>query len=263
MAIAFRSASPTPNTTAADPLGAPALPTGAASGDMILLLIWYKYDTTTIASTPTNWTKPSNSETTGGAGAANTDSGVGRIALYTREYDGVWSMPTLDLSGVPNAPCAHAAAYSKSAGETWDAVVCGTASDTTGSTTIFDPPASSTTIELATGDVLGEWIGINGDAGTPTVPGSLTVAGVTLGTLTNRINFDITTGQDAAVELSDAPYSSGTASAGPNCSVDYTGAVNANMAGAVTFFRLRVTAAPVSLPNFLRPDRALVMRGRR
>lgn len=236
MAIGFRGISASPSTGTADPAAATSLPASATSGDLVVMLVLVKASTITI-NTPADWTSPSNSNTTGGAGTG-IDGGTVRIAVFTREYDGVWSMPTVDLSAAPNMSMVHAIAYSKAASETWDPVLCASASDTTGSTTTFDPAASGTTLELASGDWLGAFAGINGDAGTPTVPGTLTATGVTFGTIANRVNQTSTQGQDARQIAYDAPYSSGTASAGPDTSIAYSSA-NANMCGGVVYYRLR------------------------
>lgn len=237
MAIGFRGISASPSTGTADPAAATSLPASTAAGDLVVMLVLVKASTITI-NTPADWSAPSNSNTTGGAGTG-IDGGTVRIAVFTREYDGVWSMPSVDLSAAPNMSMVHAISYSKAASENWDPVVCASASDTTGSTTSFDPAASGTTIALASGDWLGAYAGINGDAGTPTVPGTLSATGITFGTIANRVNQTSTQGQDARQIAYDAPYSSGTASAGPDTSIAYSSA-NANMCGGVAYYRLRV-----------------------
>lgn len=238
MAIGFRGIAATPSTGTADPAAAASLPASTASGDLVVMVVQVKASSITI-NTPTNWDSPSNNSATGGTGSG-IDAGTVNMAVFTREYDGVWSMPTVDLSAAPNQSQVHAISYSKGAGEHWEPVLCANASDTTGSTTLFDPAASGTTISLGTGDWLGAAVAINGDLGTPTVPGTLTATGITFGTINNRFNQASTQGQDSRIIAYDAPYSSGTASAGPDTQISYSGA-GASMCGAVVYFRLRVT----------------------
>ena len=237
MAIGFRGISASPSTGTADPAAATSLPASTSTGDLVVMLVLVKADTITI-NTPSNWSAPTNSNINGGTGSG-IDAGTVRIAVFTREYDGVWTMPTVDLSAAPNMSMVHAISYSKAATENWDPTLCASASDTTGSTTSFDPAASGTTIALASGDWLGAYAGINGDAGTPTVPGTLSATGITFGTIANRVNQTSTQGQDARQIAYDAPYSSGSASAGPDTSIAYSSA-NASMCGGVVYYRLRV-----------------------
>jgi hypothetical protein len=241
MAIGFRAAGTVGNSTS-DPATSPGMPAGLAAGDLMILLVSSKAATPPTLTTPSGWTAPSNNTTTGGAGAAGVDTGPNRITLCYREWQSGDAAPTIDLSAAGSPTQAVILAFTKSAGETWDAPICAVASDTSGSTTSYDPAASGTTIALASGDWLGVADAINGDAGTPTVPGTLTATGITFGTVVNRLNDGTNSGNDGRLIVDTAPYSSGTASAGPDRSVAYSGA-NASMAGCSVFWRLRVTAS--------------------
>jgi hypothetical protein len=255
VAIAFRGVS-TANITAADPLAAVGLPASTASGDMVLLLLGYKYgDATTIAAQPTSWQDPTENEVQGGTGAAGIDAGITRTALWAREYDGVWTMPTVDLSGVPNSPTLTAISYSKGAGEVWDPVVCVSAVDTTAAAAAYDPAISGSSLALAPADMLAALDVVNGDVGTQTLPGTLTVAGITFGTGVNRINQTTPTGQDSRLMLTEFPVSSGTATAGVDRAVTFTSG-GAGLAGGSVFARLRVTTPPAAvLPSLVMAPR--------
>jgi hypothetical protein len=224
---------------------------------MVALLLWYKYSTVSIVSTPSGWTSPASNETAGGAGGAGVDTGVGRAKVFFRQYDGVWAMPTIDLSAAPNVSLCGAISYTKDSNEVWAAMVCANAADTTGSTTAYDSGVAAADLNIDNGDWLCALTGINGDAGTV---GTVTLdeAGATLGTLQARWNAGTATGQDARSLCHDRPVTAGPSSAGPRMQIAYT-AANASMAGASIFWRLRVNPdSPAARSAFVAPSRAAV-----
>ena len=240
-----------PSTTGgqADPAAAISLPSGTVSGDMVGLFFWMKYSGTTLTA-PTNWQDPTDNETTGGAGASGVDSGVGRLVAFFREYDGAWSMPTIDLSATPNVTLMGAISYSKDSAAAWQPVVTASASDTSASTTVFDPPASSTVLNLDGGDIIGAVVGQNTDAGSgmPTSP-TLTAAGATILTPRVKINVSTITGQDSRILTYESKVSHGETTAGPDTTFSYTGGA-ANQAGAVVFYRLRAVHPDNAVRSF-------------
>jgi len=247
VAIGFRAQTQIASGGATDPTSAPALPTGTQSGDMVVYGVIVKYASTTIATNPpTSWTDPTNNEANNtGLTDSGNDAGNIRVALFFREYDGVWTMPTIDLSGTPNCTMVGAISYSKGAGETWATPVCATAVDNTAASTGVDPAASGTTLDFATGDLLYAFCGVNGDAGTPTVPMTVAVTGVTFGAATTRWNATTSSGTDLRGHSIERAYTSGTASAGPDGVFTLTTGA-ASGAGVMVFARLRVTTAAVT-----------------
>lgn len=256
MAIAFRSGG-TATSGTVDPTAAGAAPAGQVAGDMLIYVIGTRGATPPTCTTPTGWTAPANNTGTGGAGAEAADTGLARVTLFYRVATANGeTIPAVDLSAAPNPSLSKVLCYSKLTQEVWDPVVCGTGSDTTGSTTAYDPAASVTIIALAAGDWLGYADFINGDAGTPTLPGTLTATGVTFGAVVSRFNEPTLTGNDARMMLGDVPYSSGTATGGPNRAVTFASA-NASMCGVSVFFRLRITTPPqlrahLAMPHIIR-----------
>jgi len=248
--IAFRALTQIASGGATDPTSAPALPTGTQVGDMVVYGVIVKYAATTIATNPpTGWQDPANNEANNtGLTDSGNDAGNIRAALFFREYDGVWTMPTIDLSGLPNITMVGAASYSKGADETWDTPVCATAVDDTIGSTGIDPPASGTTIDFVTGDWFGAFAAVNGDVGTPTVPMTATVSGVTFGAATTRWNGTTSGGTDLRGHSIDQTYTSGTASAGPDGGFTLTTG-GANGAGVMVFFRLRLVADSSGWPT--------------
>lgn len=244
MAIAFRGVTALASGGATDPTSAPALPAGTANGDMVVYGVIVKYAATTIATNPpTGWQDPANNEdANSGLTDSGNDAGNIRVALFFREKDASWStLPGIDLSGVPNATMVGAISYSKGAGEVWDTPVCATAVDNTVASTGVDPAASGTTISFASGDMFGAFCGVNGDAGTPTVPMTVTVAGVTFGAATTRWNATTSSGTDLRGHSIDRTYTSGTASAGPDGVFTLTTGA-ATGAGVMVFFNLSLAS---------------------
>jgi len=130
--------------------------------------------------------------------------------------------------------------------------VCANAVDNTIGAVSVDPPASSTTISFAAGDIFGSFCAQNGDVGTFTSH-TATVAGVTFGAQTTRLAAATSSGTDLRGHSIEKDYSSGTASAGPDGAMALSG-LGANTAGVFVFYRLRLAAAGVSknyTPGFI------------
>lgn len=253
MAIAFRASTQIASGGATDPMSAPALPaTGGttADGDMVLLFVIVKYASTTI-TTPTDWTLLNNgSFANSGLTDSGNDSGNIRGAIFWRIKDSSWStMPAVDLSGTPNCTMRGAISYSKASDETWDTPEGAFAADNTADATgtAVDPAAASTTLDFGSGDLFGSFACQNGDAGTFSVH-TFTVAGVTFGTSASRLGGTTSSGTDLRGHQQEKFYSSGTASAGPDGSMSFSPAANANLAGGFVFYRLRVTAGSTGSP---------------
>lgn len=250
MAIAHRSFTTVAGTAGADPMPAIALPPGTVATDMVCMFLSWKHTGVTVAAQPTSWQDPANNEVTGGPATTGADIGSIIIDAWFREYDGVWTMPAIDMSAIPNTAILHAATYSKASNEIWDPVICANAADTTADATglTVDPPVSGTTIALAAGDMLGNVWGVNTDGGSsPSVP-TVTVSGVTLTGGAKRIDQATTAGNDMRMISGDHMYSSGTAAAGPDGVLTYTVSGGTGIAGGVIYFRLRVTQAPDLTP---------------
>lgn len=246
MVIAHRSNSSPLVTVGSDPMTAVGLPAGTQSGDMVCMYLAWKHSTVTVAAQPTSWQDPANNDVTGGPATTGLDIGSVTTDVWFRQYDGVWTMPTIDMSAVPDTAVFGATAYSKASNEIWDPVICASAADTTADATglSVDPAVSGTTIALGAGDLLGHVWGINTDGGSsPSVP-TVTVSGVTLTGGAKRVDQATTAGNDMRLITGDHAYSSGTAAAGPDGVLTYTVSGGTGIAGGVIYFRLRVTLAP-------------------
>ena len=252
MAISWRANTALASGGATDPLSAPALPTGTANGDMVVLFVIVKYASTTI-NTPTDWQDVANNEAANsGLTDSGNDAGNIRAAIYFREKTAAWSaMPAVDLSGTPNATMRGVISYQKGASDVWATPVCANAVDNTIGATGIDPPASGTTISFSAGDWFGSFAAINGDVGTVGTH-TATVAGVTFGTENARLNGTTSSGTDLRGTSYDKSYTSGTASAGPDGAQAITTG-GANGAGVMVFYKLGLIAGvPRSIcPGFI------------
>lgn len=238
MAIGIRS-TPALSASTTDPATSPAIPSGTVAGDLMVLLVGSKAATPPTCATPSGWTAPADGTQTGGTGTAGaTTGGPVRATLFWRIFQAGDTEPIIDLSAAGSPTLARILTFTKAAGDVWQAPLCANAADTTGSTTDYTPPTASQTIALAANDWLGVFDMLNDDVGTFTPPGTLTVSGVTLGTVVNRFSTASVAGNDGWVIAETAPYVSGTASAGPVRAVTGSGFI-ANFSGVSIFFRIR------------------------
>jgi hypothetical protein len=243
MAISLRAVTAIASGGATDPMSAPALPTGTATGDMVLLFVYVKFGNTITINTPTDWTLLSNSEiANSGLTNGSNDEGNVRAAIFWRIKDAGWStMPAVDLSGLPDCTMRGVISYQKGASEVWKTPEGASAADNAVSATGVDPAASGTTLSFASGDWFGSFGCLNGNLGTLGTH-TATVAGVTFGASNTRLNGSTTSGTDALAHVIDMTYSSGTASAGPDGNLPVTGG-DTNGAGVMAFYKIGVTAA--------------------
>jgi hypothetical protein len=209
---------------------------------MLVLRVGTKAATPPTVTIPAGWFAPANNTITGGAGTAGADAGPVRATVLYRVAEAGMTAPSVALSAAASPGSAQIDAYSKAANETWAPLLCAAAADTTGSTTLYDPPAAAANMLVTAGDWAGIFDFINGDLGTATLPGTTTIAGATVGTAISRTNASIITGNQGRSCLSDAPITAGPSTAGPDRSITFSGA-GASMSGATVFFRLRVDTA--------------------
>jgi hypothetical protein len=254
MAIAWRANTAIASGGGTDPLSVPAVPTGTATGDMVLLFVIVKYGSGTngrTINTPTDWTLLNNGEAANsGLTNSGNDAGNIRAAIFWREKTAGWSaMPAVDLSGLPNSTMRGVISYSKGGSDVWATPEGANAVDNTTSSTGIDPAASGTTLSFASGDWFGSFGAINGNAG---VLGThtATVSGVTFGASNTRLNGTTSAGTDLRGHSIDMTYSSGTASAGPDGAVPLT-AGSANGAGVMIFYKLGLVAAAAPRSRFM------------
>jgi hypothetical protein len=92
MAIGFRAITQAASggTSGTSTISAPALPAGTASGDMVVLVVGFKYGDAITMTAPTDWTVVSDNEAANsGLTNSGNDAGNVRGAVFFRQYDGV------------------------------------------------------------------------------------------------------------------------------------------------------------------------------
>lgn len=227
----------------------PNLPASAASGDRVFVGV--------VAvgpiQTPTDWTAVLASTSLGGGTGANT-TGPREMAVFYRDYDGVWTMPSITsdpvfavAGGIEFAPIA----FSAGAGEVFNTPTVGSGSDTTSGTGYSITTGSFTD---PTGGIA--WLMF----GWPISPGtlsslSLSASGATFAGNTSRHGVNgQTTGRDVFLATWTYPVTVG-ATAAHTAAV--TGTV-ANTAGAVVVSQTVSAAPPPLRPNVVVSNPAAV-----
>jgi hypothetical protein len=177
--------------TAAVVMPAPALPTGTASGDRVYICT----SSVGAPAAPSGWTELFNGQLGGGSMGAST--GLRYCGIFYRDYDGVWSMPTVTAASVAaNTIAGGAASFAKGAGEVWDTPTVTSGSDTSSNTSVSI--TSSTSQLVPTNGAL--WSVLVAPATIGTTTGiTISSAGATLGgTVTLSPGAMVnTTGNDA------------------------------------------------------------------
>lgn len=235
MAIAYKSQSAVTNGSVTV---APVLPTGTASGDLVVVFVTTKPDTATIV-VPANWTL--QVDVAGGGGSTGNGSGPTRGAWLSREYDGVWSMPSISITN-GNSSAAIAISYSKSSGNNWaygaSSAVYGVAGTVT---------AVSAVMGANPGITAGDFVlfGATSMDEAPTWSAqSYTATGISAaGTMTERSDvIETTIGSDVGGMVAQFANPTGTSSAAPT----FTATTSVATRGTIALLRLREVAGNIT-----------------
>lgn len=227
MALTFVAASaPVFGTTTTNPTAQPTLPTGTASGDRVYIICGSKPSGTAITGT-TGWTSLS-------AGALGSTT----VTVLARTYDGVWTMPTLQVVGSTTTGAIGAAAltYRPDSGFQVVSEAVTTGADTTSGTGYSTTGAAN--LNLASGDAVMALVGatVNATATSPT----LTATGATIANLTEQADAGTANGADVSVKAHTADVTAGTSSAAPVHALTLSAAGT----GGTVFVRVRQSALP-------------------
>lgn len=244
MTIAFGSAGTVPTGTGTGTgttSVTPALPASLADGDLVLIFVGDKPDTST-PTTPSGWTLVAT--VAGGGGTAGADAGPSRISCFSRVKDASWStMPSVSITSA-NGSYAFAVRYTKAAANSWD-IASTTGVDTTNATSYSIAGGSNP------GITAGDMLVAAGQIATDTTTWAtqtLTATGATIGTRTERGEPVTSQGNDVGGCVWDAACTAGTATAAP-----VAGATLSSNNGAVgpgIIVRLReVASGPTDYPR--------------
>jgi cytochrome c-type biogenesis protein CcmE len=215
------------------------LPTGTASGDIVYLTAVTKPATATIA-TPTGWTLVNTQSL--GTGTEGAGTGPVRISVFSRVYDGAWTMPAVSNGGTAPTNVVSATSFRPGAGEAFVAETTTQGSDTSLGTGFSVTGAAN--LSVTTGDMILAVTGITGNT-TATTP-TLTATGATLGSLTEQADAGNANGNRAAIKVHTAVVTAGTSTAAPVHGMTLA----LTSTGGVVFVRVRTAVATPKIETF-------------
>jgi len=216
----------------------PALPGTLANGDIVLIYVGNKPDTST-PTTPANWNLAGT--IAGGTGSQGIDTGPVRTTVFWRIKDASWStMPAISITSNSSA-VAQAFVYRNASG-LWDIAASGGADTTTGT-------AWSVTTAADPGFAAGDWAFVASTlptdvgAGAQFASESISATGISVwGTMTERAEQNTSSGNDLGGFVFDRPVTTGTSSAAPVVTATASGTTT-NVAGTSLVVRLREVTA--------------------
>lgn len=210
----------------------PAYPSGFATGDLLVLHVTNKPETA-VPTTPAGWTLEESRS--GGSGSAGADSGDVLVSVYTKTADGTES-GTLSVT-ITGANSARAKMYAYTSSNT-SALWLTDSADGVDSTAGTGWSVSTGAISVQPDDLVLAFSGINTDLGNATTE-ALAMSGVTFGTMVERDDASISTGNDLSMVASEHPVTAGTVSAAATFTMTWTASGANYPAGATVLLRLR------------------------
>lgn len=220
-----------------------AIPSGVASGDMLLMAICSKYPPTAPA-TPTGWTLDGSAQFSGGAGSSGVDSGQVTATIFWRVATGAEGASISVTVPSGNVATGRIIAYRADSGSTWTLGFAYGSDGTTGTdwSVQFTPDPG-----IVENDVIVTASAVNGNVGL-FHSHSFTASGCTFGARTERMDNGTTVGDDALMFIVEAPCTIGP-SGGVLTHAATAAASSGNFpAGAAIMVRLREVPAAPSTP---------------
>jgi hypothetical protein len=217
----------------------PAMPTGWAAGDLLVLTLASKYEDASLGTDPTGWTS-FGAVSIGVGRAQGNDNGGMRMRAFWRIAQTGDTGPA--LAPTPNnASAAHITAYRVAAGKTFGIQGVLVADDTAGSAFSL---AAGSTLGLAAGDILHADLVLNGDAPTFGATSTVAATGATFGAQsTNVADAALTAGTDMRGRSSRWAVSTGPASGNLTLANTLAGTVT-NAVGGGLLLRIREVDPP-------------------
>lgn len=219
-----------------------AYPTGIQAGDILILAIGNRPNTSTPA-TPSGWTDASDYTQTGGAGSEGAGTGVVRCTVFYKVADGTES-GNLSLSIASGTSCAAAMwRVTKTTGKDW-AVALANGSDNSAGTSFSVAMGSDPGVTA--GDLV--YVATVSSEDTASFASqALTQSGVTYGSMSERLDQAVSTGNDLRLVVSEHAVSSGTSVAAATFTATASGTNSGNVAGTSIMIRLRQVDQPIQL----------------
>jgi hypothetical protein len=177
-----------------------------------------------------------------GSGTAASGSGLRRMAVYYRDYDGVWSMPAVTETSVANnSNWVGAIAITRTSGSyTWNTpTISGVGGAFNTATTAYtDTSAASFTTHTNGFLISGTCLNDNVTSSSP----AITQTGATIGTVTERCDGGTSTGFVVAGQIHTAPVTTGAAA-----TITQTQTLSAASQGETVFIEQTETAPAAAI----------------
>lgn len=220
-------------------------PASIAAGDLLVVFISNKYPANG-PTTPAGFTRPTNGQGQGGAGASGIDTGQVFSTCLVKEADGTetGNLAVTITSG--NSAVGRMWRCTKSALKNWEYVATNGA-DNAGAGNWSVTGAADPGVTAADLVLVGS--AINADTYTYTLQ-AITSTGVTYAAMTEQQDSGTAGGQDCYLVVSSHPVTSGTSSAAPVYTMTTSGSAVSAPAGASVFLRLREVDPPAGGDSF-------------
>jgi hypothetical protein len=228
----------------------PAYPGGTAAGQLAILQVVSGHPDDSIPTTPSGWQLAGSFS--GGGGTFGSGTGPRRLTWFTRVLLGSDAAPTTTLpTGTGSLMAGRITALSRSAGTGWrwaNAFGEDTSSGTGFSAACTDTPTWAAGDFVLLGYAIAtSALGLSAEA--------ITATGITFGTITERADDTVSTGNTARMGLATGSVSSGSGTQAPTVAATLS-AASTGTAGAL---RIReATAAIAATPQTVFPPRNLV-----
>lgn len=229
----------------------PALPAGAAAGQLAVLQVVSSHPNLNVPSTPSGWTLVGSFS--GGGGTIGLNTGPRRLTFFARELAGGDAAPTTAIPSGSSGSLIGARVFSlsRTAGTGWRWAV--SFGEDTVSDTSFSA-AGSTVLTWTAGD----WCALGYAWNVQTVSASaraVTATGITFAAATARLSDAITSGNGARLTLAESSVTAGSGTQAPTVTATLSAA--ATGVGALLRISEATTAISVS-PQSVFPPRNLV-----
>ncbi|MEH0547282.1 hypothetical protein QA802_30615 [Streptomyces sp. B21-105] len=233
----------------------PALPAGAAAGQLAVLVVVSGHTDGSTPSTPSGWTNAGS--LSGGGGTFGAGTGPRRVTFFVRELVGGDAAPTTAIpSGSAGSHIAgRIISLSRSAGTGWRWGAA--AGEDTSSGTGFSA-VSSTSLTWAAGDVAVLGYGLASSSASVSAE-AIAATGITYGTVTERVDDSIATGHTARLAVATGSVSSGSGTQA--ATVSATLAAASIGVGGVLRVREASAALAVSAQTVFPPRNLLSLTG--
>ncbi|KAB1146834.1 hypothetical protein F7R91_14760 [Streptomyces luteolifulvus] len=228
----------------------PAYPGGTAAGQLAALQVVSGHPDDSVPSTPSGWTLAGSFS--GGGGTFGSGTGPRRLTYFTRVLLGSDATPTTTLpTGTGSVIAGRILAFSRSAGTGWR--WASTFGEDTSSGTSFSA-ACSQALTWAANDF--QLIGYALPVSTASLTSeAITATGITFGSVTERADDQITSGNAGRLGAATCTVSSGSGTQAPTV----TATLAASSIGVAGVLRLREASAAISATaQTVSPPRNLV-----